>query len=845
MAYMTLVKSTKPNTLGKTFELNAEGKMTKHAIANVWHGETQAHDVVTTKEFADLLMQVCEVSDIALMSGRFVGAEPKETVNLVTERKLAQLLNCELKNVPGGVQIVGEKKYAARLKRGIEHSTWVLIDADNPVGIPTEWAAMGIQQRLEILEPLVPGISACTRVEYRSSSARVVKDGDQPGGATHAWIQISDATKLETLREHVKVEMQLKGLSFTSPRHDKETGSVIGSEARTVMDLAVWVPGRLVFCSKPEVRSEGYYVADAGVSIVNPDGGLLDVSRIALPKKTTLEKLHQKTGQNLSYSREGTGLTVKDRSSLNWETSIEVKGVTRSLREVVADLAPGDKLRCETPFRASQSEAAFIRILDDGMPMLHDVGTGTNYFLADNVDAVADATAPGSAVTLTQRFARMMANFPGGGGPASSVSGQTSTASVKELLKDKTRLVRSKSGPLQNYANALDVIRDTLEWHGVLAYNEMSEEIVLTLPIPGSFTPKSTFKVRSMKDEDFVLATAWFNKHGFPTIGKQIVVDAVETVASENVISPIRHYLEDVEKQYGWEPGKHPSRLDRLFEVYFGVAPNAVDPGADPAYLALIGRKFMVSAVARALKPGCKVDTMLVLEGPQGAKKSSAARILSGSSYFSDNLPLMGTKDASDHIRGKWIIEVGELSAMQKSDVEAIKAFVSRQEEKFRPAYARKTITYPRRCIFIGTTNQDAYLRDETGNRRFWPVKVGDVDLVALERDRDLLWAEAVYWFRNGEKWYLETHEEALAKKVQNDRVSVDVWQEQLAEKLQDTTEVSIKEAAGLIGLDIARINGAEQNRIVVCLKANGFKRSGVFSSGPLRNSARYAKDVK
>lgn len=296
------------------------------------------------------------------------------------------------------------------------------------------------------------------------------------------------------------------------------------------------------------------------------------------------------------------------------------------------------------------------------------------------------------------------------------------TVKTASLTKSRT----PHNLPLSSAAQAsFNIDRDIPEWAGVLAYNEMSEEIVLTLPIPGSFTLKSTFMVRSIKDEDFVLATAWFNKHGFPTIGKQIVVDAVETAANGNVISPIRHYLEDVEKQYGWQPGKHRSRLDRLFEDYFGVAPNAVDPGADPAYLALIGRKFMVSAVARALKPGCKVDTMLVLEGLQGAKKSSAVRILSGSSYFSDNLPQMGTKDASDHIRGKSIIEIGELSAMQKSEVEAIKAFVPRQEEKFRPAYARKTITYPRRCVFIGTTNEDAYLRDETGNRRFWPVMGG------------------------------------------------------------------------------------------------------------------------
>ncbi len=250
----------------------------------------------------------------------------------------------------------------------------------------------------------------------------------------------------------------------------------------------------------------------------------------------------------------------------------------------------------------------------------------------------------------------------------------------------------------------------------------------------------------------------------------------------------------------------------------------------------------MISAVARALRPGCKVDTMLVLEGDQGAGKSSAARTLAGVEYFSDNLPTMGTKDASDHVRGKWIIEVGELSAMQKSEIETTKAFISRQDEKFRPAYNRKEITYPRRCVFIGTTNPRAYLRDETGNRRFWPVQVGKINLAALQRDRDLLWAEAVYWYKAGVKWYLSAEEEAMAKEVQSDRVSGDIWQEQLSIALEGITEISLTEAAKELFLDTAKVSRADQNRITASLKSLGFVREGKFTQGAYRNSARYIR---
>jgi len=367
----------------------------------------------------------------------------------------------------------------------------------------------------------------------------------------------------------------------------------------------------------------------------------------------------------------------------------------------------------------------------------------------------------------------------------------------------------------------------------------MSEDLVLSLPVPGTRTPKSSFKPRSLSDDDFVHGVSWFNRNGFPRAGKDTIVDCMEAVAKETVLSPVRHYLEGLEARGSWDRSY---RLPQLFQEYFGSIENEDVPGAHPDYLAVIGVKFMIAAVARALRPGCKVDTMLVLEGPQGAGKSSAARVLASETYFSDNLPPMSTKDASDHIRGKWIIEVGELSAMQKTEIESTKAFISRQDEKFRPAYRRKEITYLRRCVFIGTTNQDTYLRDETGNRRFWPVAVGKIDLNALKRDRDLLWAEALYRYRAGEKWYLTAAESNLAANVQGDRVSEDIWQSTLAVNLERKTEVSISEAAAILGIETGRQSRVDQNRIIAALKVLGFVREGKFTAGNYRNSARYVR---
>lgn len=405
---------------------------------------------------------------------------------------------------------------------------------------------------------------------------------------------------------------------------------------------------------------------------------------------------------------------------------------------------------------------------------------------------------------------------------------------------DLDLVVNLKGAAVFNTHNVKQILLKTEAWVGVFAYDEFTQRKMVLKKLPNARGNPLKFKPREIKDSDYTEVIAWFNRNGFATATKTAIADCIDAVCEESIISPVRHWLETL-SEGDQATTEDDALLNQWLLKFLNV--KAIDDD-QRRYVSAVGRKWLISAVARAMNAGCKADCVLILEGKQGVGKSTALRILASDAWFGDALPHMGSKDASDYIRGKWIVELAELSNINKAEVEVVKAFVSRKEERFRPAYGRNEITYPRQCVFAGSTNKSDYLRDETGNRRFWPVTCGKVDTAGLEAHRVALWRAAVVAYKSGEKWWLEEEMEALARGEQGQRLSVDLWVDIINDYCRGKSEVSVNEVAFLaLDLEKGRVGRVEQNRITAALTMLGFTKAGRCKHGIGRDSNRYVHD--
>jgi predicted P-loop ATPase len=336
-------------------------------------------------------------------------------------------------------------------------------------------------------------------------------------------------------------------------------------------------------------------------------------------------------------------------------------------------------------------------------------------------------------------------------------------------------------------------------WGSRLAWNEMQKQVELD----GKKMPLDRIKLRICREFDLEL-------------GKEDCTDIIVELAMENSYNPVVKYLDslDVLAKTAFLSVSPTEFLDGLASRYFGTT--------DPLHSLLL-KRTLIAAVVRAYEPGEKVDTICILQGLQGAKKSTFWKELAGKVFFTDDISSGTEKDEIMKLSKYWMLEYAEFeSAYRKKEVSTLKAFLSRTTDSIRLPYGKDLQDIPRPSIFVGTTNKTEFLHDPTGERRYWviPVKVKKIDLNLLKKERDAIWAAAVQAYRNGELWYLEGEEEDMLKGATELYQASDAWEVPISNYLEGREHVTINGVlTECLQFDLNRIQKADEIRVAEILR--------------------------
>lgn len=386
-------------------------------------------------------------------------------------------------------------------------------------------------------------------------------------------------------------------------------------------------------------------------------------------------------------------------------------------------------------------------------------------------------------------------------------NGDTGQAWRSGLVLDGKELPRKDAG------NAALIFARSPEWRGVVRHDEFADRILVgEMPSWSRAGGLPPVPPGELNDRHATYAGLWLSKRENVSWKKEALREALEYAAHLNGFNPLTEYLDGCASRWDRRP-----RIAEWLSSYASVERSV--------YTSSVARMWLISAVARAYKPGAQVDHMLILEGDQGEKKTTLARVLASGvdGAFLAKLPRLSDGErAAFAIQGKWIGEVGELDALRGASATMVKDFLTITEDNFRPPYGRYYVKRGRTIVFVGTTNQHAYLEDETGARRFWPVRVGKIDRDALERDRDQIWGEAVIAFRRGEQWWPTDDLVPVFSAAQDDRYEADGWEDLLQSLLDVGAPVTIGDCFRTlnVGLDSnLDWTKSDQRRIVSILR--------------------------
>jgi putative DNA primase/helicase len=389
----------------------------------------------------------------------------------------------------------------------------------------------------------------------------------------------------------------------------------------------------------------------------------------------------------------------------------------------------------------------------------------------------------------------------------------------------KTLLSRNdKQRAYGDERNVMIALEHAEEIKSRLQYDAFSDQINVLMNYPWDalkLRNDDALSQRTWGEQDRIELQVWLQQQGIPVARSNTVQDAVIASAHRNPMHPVRDYLKHCGTKWDGQ-----QRITTWLTKYLGAKDNT-------AYLNKIGPAFLIGAVRRITTPGIQMDTILVLEGDQGARKSSTVRVLSNG-WCSDISNDLHSREAAMLIQGVWIGELSELTALARSQVEMSKGFIARRFDKYRPPYARNVVERPRQTVFIATTNEVEYLQDQTGNRRFWPVDCRAIDLDLLARDREQLWGEAYQASLTSQAHYLDYPGELLAWREQEQRRRVPLLEQQVLVQLDQLIENNIlstdmrRMLQRILGEDADKISpqhGALAKEISRVMTANGWSK--------------------
>jgi predicted P-loop ATPase len=413
-------------------------------------------------------------------------------------------------------------------------------------------------------------------------------------------------------------------------------------------------------------------------------------------------------------------------------------------------------------------------------------------------------------------------------------------------------LIRNDKGvPYGNEENTRIVLRNHPDFHGTFSRDDFRSVDMLEKPVPGAERLDEELGYpRAITDNDITAITAHVQRVGLPTVKSGVVEKVMAQVCAENRFDALMEYFDRC--MANWDGV---ARIGRWHDDYF------VSEYED-AYSQELGPITLMALAARALMPGCFLKFMPIYVAPQDVGKSKGlAALCPNPNWFTDDLPDIKSKDAAIQLQGRFIVEVGELHQMKRADINAMKAFVSRNTDTYRDPYGKRAREHPRRVVMPGTTNDGDFLRDETGSTRFYPIVVTKVDDEAIARDRDQLFGEAGVRLKQalaaGEKWWeLSPDARTILAQVRKDHEDEDPWTETVLNFVEGLKEVCINQLMGpsfvdeegkpRAGLDLDRriYEKKHSHRIGGVLRRNGWRQEGQFTSGKFKGQKRFVPPV-